>query len=104
MENEILNTGLSLALEFGPDWLKPIQERLTKRYPNLSAKELDDCEALCRKVRENSNQHFLTLLKKTPDENVLRDSHRSYLLENYPWIGEKNLGSLVSQAFYYAMK
>jgi hypothetical protein len=36
---EILNTGLSLAMEFGADWLKPIQDRLSVKYSTLTQME-----------------------------------------------------------------
>jgi hypothetical protein len=34
MNDDILNAGLHLAMEWGEDWLTPIQERLGSSYPS----------------------------------------------------------------------
>ena len=50
MDAPSLNAGLELAMEFGQDWLKPIQSRLALEHPQLSAAEPDEADALCRRA------------------------------------------------------
>lgn len=107
---EILNKALSLALEFGPDWLKPVQERLSIFFPKLNKTELDQCETTSRKAREDSLKFFNQQLKKikpasvSDQQQLLAIQTKSDISEKYPWINEENLNHLVSQAFYYSMK
>ncbi len=50
MDEQILNVGLDLALEWGMNWLQPIQERLAARFPPLTPAQLDSYDQLCREV------------------------------------------------------
>jgi hypothetical protein len=52
---EILNTGLSLAMEFGADWLKPIQDRLSVKYPTLTQMERVWYNTICREAMEKGH-------------------------------------------------
>jgi hypothetical protein len=51
-ESKILNCGLHLAMEWGENWLRPIQQRLAKRFPQLTQSELYHYDSECRAAME----------------------------------------------------
>ncbi len=54
IDNEtILNIALKLTMEFGENWMQPIQNRLSKRFTNLSNQELDNYNDICQKILED---------------------------------------------------
>ena len=109
-EEEILNTGLKLALEFGSDWLKPIQSRLSEKFPKLTEDELNRYDTICRSAMKQGHQFIQKKLeaaakkKKKPTANDLIDDLRTFLHKENPWIDESNISSILSQGFYYAWK
>ncbi|GAB4578346.1 MAG: hypothetical protein Fur0022_10810 [Anaerolineales bacterium] len=103
MQPEILNTGLSLAMEWGEDWLKPIQSRLAKQFPTLTPKELDEVNAICQKAMRFGHQLVLTLAKQYGQESY-QGMWETEFLRVCPWVNRENLGRLYSQGMYYAMK
>lgn len=108
--DEILNVGLSLALEWGENWLRPIQERLARLYPNLRSDQLDECNSTCQSVMKLSNKLILsstTLQLSMAKGEGLQTGQKEWemaILKSYPWINKENLGQLFSQGMYYAMK
>ncbi len=103
MDNpEILNTSLELALEWGKNWLQPIQSRLAKQFPHLSQQELDNYNHLAQEI-----MHYGWAIIK--DMNFIDDPNasaafKSKVLERYPSINQDNLSRLFSQGCYYALK
>jgi hypothetical protein len=105
--NDILNQGLSLALEWGEHWLKSIQERLKAIHPHLEKEELDSYNSYCREVANNGNALIFKIVHED-GEDFYSDKNRQLwkktMLETYPWISEENLSRSYSQSCYYAMK
>jgi hypothetical protein len=102
---EILNVGLSLGMEWGPDSLKPIQDRLGERYPELSVQELDGYAATCRAAMTFGYDEVARQWRFSGDwatEGALRSEQA--IQERYPWISADNLGRLCSQGCYYYWK
>lgn len=50
MDTALLNEGLAMGMEFGTNWLQPIQKRLAKKHPQLSQAELDEYDRVCREA------------------------------------------------------
>jgi hypothetical protein len=99
---DILNTGLNLAMEWGEDWLKPIQSRLVIQHPQLSHSELDMYNTLCQETMRFGHDLIYELhYQNTPD---IQSHFRSQFKEKYPWVSDENLGHLFSQGMYYAHK
>ena len=48
MDAATLNVGLNIAMEWGEDWLQPIQERLRAQFPKLDVATLDECNEICQ--------------------------------------------------------
>ena len=110
MDDTILNTGLSLAMAFGTDWLKPIQERLSEKYPSLSQKDLDRYDSVCREAMTKGHSFIYKKLESIIKENkkiTNEDLHtevQTFLGRKYAWINSDNMKKLVSQGIYYAYK
>lgn len=102
-KDEILNDGLNLSLAFGKNWLKPIQDRLKKRYPGLTQQELDEFNKACTEARD-FGQKKLYAVAETDSVMMNQDEFNSYYLSTYPWINKKNLKYVYSQGLYYVFK
>jgi hypothetical protein len=108
-EDEMRNIGLDLSMEFGPNWLKPLQERLSHKIPNLTSAELDSLDRECRSVRDEGIQDLHYMLeeidpKQPKDKNVVYAEFSTNQMQKHPWINKKNMDHLFSQAMYYAFK
>lgn len=105
LDEHILNVGLDLAMEFGANWLTPIQARLAKKFPSLSAAELDGYEHACREAMTFGHAQVPILWRRAGgDEPTARRLFDEVLLCAHPWITPKNLSHLFSQGCYYAWK
>jgi hypothetical protein len=105
LDSEILNVGLDLAMEFGSNWLQPIQSRLAGRYPRLTTDELDAYEAACRTAmiwaQRRVPEHWNAV---GGDEKEAFRRFKPHVLTVHPWISGKNLKRLWTQGRYYAFK
>ena len=109
-ESEILNSGLKFALEFGETWLKPINKRLSKKYPWLTLAELNYYNDVCVSIRESGHKFVYDVLEnlehdgKTIEEELLKSQLSTYVLDKYLWINQENINHLFSQSCYYAWR
>ena len=105
LESAILNEGLALALEWGEQWLTPIQERLGAMHPLLSPSDLDAYDEACRAaMRFGHRQVPICWREAGPDRDATFTRWRDDVLAKHPWMSEENLGRLFSQGMYYAWK
>jgi hypothetical protein len=106
----ILNTGLTLAMDFGSDWLKPIHERLSARFPTLSHEDLDRYNKVCHEAMDKGHRLIYKKLESVMKENKnisneeLAEHLKNFLAKKYPWINVDNFSKLLSQGIYYAYK
>ncbi len=103
MNKKALNIGLSLAMEFGEQWLEPIQSRLAKQFPDLSFEELNEYNSICKSVMESSNKLVYSIVEKDGEKIKYKD-WETKILRTYPWIDKKNRSRLFSQGMYYSWK
>src|SRR5688500_7562296 len=109
-EEKILNKGLKFALEFGPDWLQPIQSRLSKKFPDLKTEDLNNYDRICRTAMKSGHEYVYKILESATKRNSkvkerdLAVELKSFLHQDYPWIDDKNMKSIYSQGCYYAWK
>lgn len=99
----LLNEGLALAMEFGQDWLKPIQPRLLQRYPALGRAELDELDGECRAAMSFGHKvtyEHCVKFGKTVSVATIAPAVRA----KFPWVSEANMARLFSQGMYYAYK
>lgn len=99
----LLNEGLDLAMEWGKDWLKPIQTRLAKRHPELTQKELDELNVTCQAAMRFGHGVVYDLALAS-GKNTKREDFEPVIKARYPWINHKNISHLFSQGMYYAWK
>lgn len=105
MDHIILNDGLHLAMEWGEEWLQPIQERLGSRHPALDRTELDRYDKACRAAMQHGHR-LVRLCWHRPgtDEAAAVATFTEEMQKEYAWISDENLKSLYSQGMYYAWK
>ena len=106
LNNEISNNGLELSMEFGENWLKEINSKLLNEYSDLSEKELNNYNRLCKTVNKTGNDFIRKNPVKTNGKIEFIDIKKfeKFILEKYSWINDKNINKLYSQSCYYAMK
>lgn len=106
VSDNILNQGLKLSMEFGKNWLLPVSERLSKLNPELTGKDLADCNEICKRVNESAHR----LVSDNPVKNeagiqfIDFGSFKDIILGQYHWVSDENLERLYSQSCYYALK
>jgi hypothetical protein len=105
VDQNILNVGLDFALEFGPNWLAPIQDRLASQFPSLTPAELDAYERTCREVMNFGHKLVPTVVTSLDISTEQAFARFTELLhQRYEWISEDHLRRLFSQGCYYALK
>lgn len=109
-KEQILNAGLSMAMEFGSNWLQPINERLRSKFPNLSEQELKEYNTLCQSAMKRGHNYIYDTLNMLAENDgtirsiELQDQFKLSLRSEYDWINDKNITGLYSQGCYYAWK
>ena len=102
-ESQILNDGLDYAMEFGSNWLQPIQSRLVKLYPKLSDIELDDYNSRCQTAMKAGHDQVYALAEQS-GKDASFDAFVASYTKSFPWVNDKNLKHIFSQGMYYAWK
>ncbi|MGC4065078.1 MAG: hypothetical protein QM784_10625 [Polyangiaceae bacterium] len=105
VDQNVLNVALDFALEFGPNWLAPVQNRLATQFPSLAPAELDKYDLKCREVMRYGHQLVPSVVKTldcSTEETFARYSE--LMRQRYDWISESNLQRLFSQGCYYALE
>lgn len=103
LRSQVLNDGLRLAMEWGEDFLKPIQKRLSALYPELSQEQLDEYASVCRAAMEYGHGQMYELAERS-DEDTVREEFRLIMALRYPWLDPENLAKLFSQGRYHAWR
>ena len=92
-----------MAMEFGKNWLQPIQERLSKKYHHLNAEELEQYNAMCQAAMSFGHEIVYALAEEHGKE-AKYDQYEPIYTQHYSWVNKKNLSRLFSQGMYYAWK
>ena len=98
---EILNVALEMSLEWGPNWLSPINGRIKSRYPELTEEQANDLNLWCVEVSRYAYKliemdYPLVMFKGEEGTGI------EQVQQKYPQINEENLGRLYNQGMYYA--
>jgi len=99
----LLNDGLELAMDWGENWLAPIQERLLKRHAHLQREEVDELNAICQDAMKFGHGIAYKLVRERGRE-VAQDEFMPLVLAAYPWVNTENAARLFTQSMYYAWK
>ena len=93
-KEEILNIGYEMALEFGKNWLQPINDRLAKKFKNLSQEEIEEYTQACEQLRNESNNYIYESLSKLTDEQQdirekdFKKELTDWMRTHSPWVSE----------------
>ena len=96
----MLNVALEMSLEWGENWLAPIQQRIQKAYPELTAGDADILNLWCIEVRKHA---FALVKEEYPLAMANKDgTAMKRVKQEYPQINSENLARLYNQGMYYA--
>lgn len=105
IDDSILDRALTLAMEFGENWLQPNQNRLRGEYPHLTPAELSACNAVCQAAREHGVLQVPACWREAAgDGSRAFTAWRAVMREHHPWISDGTARRLFSQGRYYAWK
>jgi hypothetical protein len=94
----LANKALHLALEWGPDFMKPTQPRLRTLYPALRKRQLDEYDAVARAAMTFGHRYVYD----QPDCEY--EQCATAVKARFPWASDENLSRIYSQGVYYAHK
>ena len=97
------NEGLGLAMDWGEDWLAPIQQRLRERHPGLSRTELDELDATCRAAMKLGHEMVHAGVRQQ-GKNLALPAFAERFVAEVPWASVENVERLFNQGLYYAWK
>lgn len=102
-EKELLNEAFHLAMAWGTDWLQPVQERLAKAYPKLSAKELDHYNSVVQEAMKFGHDQVYSMAELHGKETSKKEFAQVFS-DKFPWASNKNINHCFNQGMYYAWK
>ena len=99
----LLNEGLALAMDWGDQWLAPIQERLRAQHRWLAPAELDELYAACQAAMRFGHE---TAYRLAADNGQQVDpvAFTRSVRERFAWVDEANAERLLRQSVYYLWK
>ena len=100
----VLDAGLLLAMEWGEQWLMPIQSRLALLYPTLEALELELYNEACGSAMRFGHALVMELMRRTRDDRELEELFMREFRDAFPWASDASMRRLYSQGRYYAWK
>lgn len=98
--DELLNTALELATEWGENFRKPIHERIRQKYPDLTDAEIDELTIIARRAESR-------IYELAEDELAGKLSEYEIVLEamrEFTWLNSSNAGRLKNIGMYYARR
>lgn len=99
-DSTLLNTGLSLALEFAEHQNQPIQHRLSQFYPELTSEQLDKINHICYSASQFGSK-VVYRMAEAHRRGLNQDEAAKIIKIKYPWIDNVNVEHLISQAMYF---
>lgn len=105
-DTALRNQALALAMEWGREWLQPIQARLAATHPHLDASQRDALDALARRTMRAGREALLTLLRDPRGDSELPsiEAFRASLDPRFAWLDAAQRSRLYSQSIYYLRK
>ena len=93
-------------MEWGHEWLQPIQGRLAAAHPQLDASQCDALDALARQTMRAGREalHMLLRDQRGVFEVPSIAAFRASLGTTFAWLDATQLSRLYSQSIYYVRK
>ncbi len=97
---EMMNHALEFATEWGQNFRKPIDERMLRIYPDLSADQI----ARLKKLADEAESYILRLAEDELAGNISESDIVPMARETYPWVDESQLYRIKNIGMYWARK
>ena len=95
---ELLNTALELATEWGENFRQPIHERIRAKHPELTDAEIEELTTIARKAESR-----IYSLAEDLNSGKLSEPEPSRIAKlEFPWLNSSNLNRLSNIGMYYA--
>lgn len=100
VDDEILNEALALTTEWGPNFQKPIFERLQAKYPWIDEILAEKLQKYCKEA-----EYYMYELGNKELNGEISESDMIPLAQTkYPWVSTKHWYRLRNIAMYYARR
>ncbi|MCQ6959774.1 hypothetical protein [Mucilaginibacter aquariorum] len=109
-DEEILNKGFSMAMEFGKNFLKPINERLKLKFDFLSDSEVEYYNTTCTEAMKVGHAFIIDSLASKAERNetvngiAFKRQFENDFTEKFNWVTQSNINCIYSQGLYFAWK
>ncbi len=98
--DDLLNTALELATEWGENFRKPIHDRIRLKHADLTDAEIDELTSIARRAESRIYELAEQELNGTLDEfDIIPAAKREF-----PWLGDQSAGRLKNIGMYYARR
>jgi hypothetical protein len=98
--DEMMDHAFELATEWGPNFRKPIHDRIRLRYPDLTDDQIDRLKAIADEA-----ESYIVHLGEEELEGRIREGDIIRLAsERYPWASAVQVSRLKNIAMYWARK
>ena len=105
LDTAIANEALQLAMEWGDQWLQPVQKRLSLKFPKLNRDDLDRYNEVAQSAMKFGHEVVYDRIDTFGrDCDELSTACRNVIAKHFPWVSDANLDRLFSQGMYYAWK
>lgn len=98
--DELLNTALELATEWGENFRKPIHERIRLKYPDLTDVEIDELTEIARRTESR----IYTLAEDELAGTLTEGEIVPAAMREVPWLNAQNASRLKNIGMYYARR
>ncbi len=98
--DELLNTALELATEWGENFRKPIHDRIRQKYPDLADTEIDELTETAR----CAESRIYTLAEDELAGTLTEGEIVTAAMREIPWLNAQNAGRLKNIGMYYARR
>ena len=96
--DDLLNTALELATEWGENFRKPINTRIRTKYPDLTDADIDKLTEIARRAESR----IYSLAEKRNTGTLSEHDSNRIAKQEFPWLNASNLSRLSNIGMYYA--
>lgn len=97
---EMMNHALEFATEWGPNFRKPIHERMRSIYPTLTDDEIDRLKA----IADEAESFILHLAENELAGEMTEQDIVPLAAERFPWVYQNQLNRIKGIGMYWARK
>lgn len=90
-------------MDWGENWLAPIQDRLRQRHPQLNPQQLDELNEACQGAMKFGRATAYELAQ-AGGAQVAPEAFAARVLAQYPWLSADNAERLQRQSLYFVWK